>query len=59
MSFDYYGNVITNVQKEKYLGVYITNDCCDDSSILAAMRGLYSRDTCYDKTLSNATIRLK
>jgi len=35
------GNVITNVQKEKYLGVYITNDCCDDSSILAAMHGLY------------------
>ena len=37
------GNVITIVQKEKYLGFYITNDCCDDSSIVAAMRGLYSR----------------
>ena len=53
------GNVLCTVSEETYLGVPISNDCCDDKAILKELRGLCMRGNILLRFFRNCSTDVK
>ena len=53
------GTAVNNTTCEKYLGYFISSDCCDDDSIFNVIKGLYSRGNMLKRHFIDCDIPVK